>query len=105
MTASDVTSRNFSLSWIEPSSNNAPIQNYSVRFMDPSFVTGERNREVTETVTKADIVELLPGVNYSFTVVAINDIGESKPSLPLEVRTTDEGMKTFIYILMDIHYL
>ena len=99
LTAFDITSRNVSLSWIEPLSNNAPIQNYSVRFMDPSFITGERNREVIAAQQMADIVELLPGVNYAFTVVAVNEIGESRPSLPLEVRTADEGM----YIRMCCH--
>ena len=92
LTAFNITSRNLSLSWIEPLSNNAPIQNYSVRFMDPSFSI--EYREVTTTVEMVDIVELFPGIDYFFTVVAVNEIGESRPSLQLKVRTSDEGICT-----------
>jgi len=81
--ASDVMSRNLFLSWFEPFSNNAPIQNYIVRYMQPSFVSGNRSEQVTTELQMVNISNLLPGVDYSFTVVAVNEIGESRPSLPL----------------------
>jgi len=59
--------------------------------MNPLFVTGDRNKEVTTPIEMVNILELFPGVDYSFTVVAVNMIGESTPSLPLQVRTSDEG--------------
>ena len=79
--------------WVEPHDSNAPIQGYLVMYMEPEFVTGEREREVniSEPVEMADITGLAPGVNYTFTVTAYNGIGESVPSDPLTVRTLDEG--------------
>ena len=37
------------------------------------------------------VTNLLPGVTYDFTVVAINDIGESAPSDVLAITTLEEG--------------
>ena len=89
--AFNITSRDLSLQWVEPHSNNAPVQYYLVMFMDPAFVGEERNRSVNSIVEMADIESLYPGIDYSFTVVAVNEIGRSIPSLPLVVRTSDEG--------------
>ena len=83
------------MQWVEPHSNNADVQYYLVMFMDPAFITGERtvtvNSTFNSTVEMADIEALYPGIDYSFTVVAVNEIGRSIPSLPLVVRTSDEG--------------
>ena len=89
--AFNITSQGLSLQWVEPHSNNAPVQYYLVMFMDPAFINEERNRTVNSTVEMADIEALYPGIDYSFTVVAVHEIGRSVPSLPLVVRTSDEG--------------
>ena len=85
-TSSQITN----LTWEEPYSNNAPILNYLVTYRQPTFVEGERNRMVNTTKEIVAITALFPGVNYSFTVTAYNEIGPSAPSLPLAVRTLDE---------------
>ena len=90
----NVASRTVDLTWVEPHDNNAPITGYIVYFMEPVFVEGERNRMVDTTEEMASITNLSPGVDYSFTIIAINDIGPSTPSAPLAVRTLDEGKRT-----------
>ena len=111
--AFNITSRSLSLQWVEPHSNNGPVQYYMVMFMDPAFVNEERTRIVNSTVEMADIEALYPGIDYSFTVVAANEIGRSIPSLPLVVRTSNEGgmiCNTFtffklVYVDIDINIL
>jgi hypothetical protein len=91
VTATGVSSREINLMWVEPHDNNAPITGYLVMYTLPEFVTQERERVVNTSEVNATISELFPGVNYTFTVTAINDIGPSPPSDPLTVMTQDEG--------------
>ncbi len=79
------------MTWIEPHSNNAPILFYLVRYSEPDFVQGDRSRVVSVTEERATIGNLSPGVDYTFTVTAHNEIGSSASSDPLPVRTLDEG--------------
>ena len=85
------TSLLITLTWVEPHDNNVPIQGYEVTYMEPSFVGENLVREVNTTTEMATITDLFPGVNYTFTVTAYNEIGLSVPSNPLTVRTLDEG--------------
>jgi len=48
---------------------------------------------VNATEERAEISGLHPGVTYSFTVVAYNDIGDSVPSEDYSVRTLEEGIE------------
>ena len=98
--AVDITSRQINLTWVEPHSNNAPITSYQVMYMQPEFVMGNRERVVmvtereegsTDIVEMATISDLFPGVSYTFTVTAVNEIGPSVPSAPLTVTTMEEG--------------
>ena len=59
--------------------------------MKPSFLGGNLMRVVNATIEMATITDLFPGVNYTFTVTAYNEIGPSVPSNPLTVKTLDEG--------------
>ena len=86
-----ITSRSINLTWVEPHDNNAPIQSYLVEYTEPQFVMGERNRQINTTVEVVFITGLYPGITYTFTVTAINDIGRSLASEPLIERTLDEG--------------
>ena len=88
--AINVTSRSLVLRWEAPHDNNAPIQRYEVMYMEPSFVEGDLMK-VNTTIEIANITDLFPGVDYTFTVIAYNEIGPSVPSDPLTVRTLDEG--------------
>jgi len=76
---------------VEPHDNNAPITSYEVIYMEPAFVTGERNVVVNAIMEMVTISNLYPGVNYTFTVRALNEIGNSPTSDPLTVRTLEEG--------------
>ena len=89
--ATNISSRSVFLVWVEPHDNNAPIQSYLIQYMQPTYVTGDRNRNVTTTTTEASITSLLPGATYSFTVTVINSFGMSPSSDPLIIRTLEEG--------------
>ena len=89
--AASIASRQITLTWVEPHDNNAPIMNYQVQYLQPEFVTGNREVIVTTTVTMATLTSLYPGVTYIFTITAHNTIGSSLPSLRAIVRTLDEG--------------
>ena len=96
--AFEVTSRNLTLTWVEPHDNNAPITGYRVSYARPGFLVDGANVVLTvsadgnETVsTEVFIDDLHPGVTYNFTIVAFNVIGNSTPSDPLTVILDDEG--------------
>ena len=91
VTAVGVSSREVNLTWVEPHDNNAPITGYQITYMLPEFVVGEREVVVDTDVEMLTISELFPGVNYTFTVTAVNEISPSSPSDPLRVRTSDES--------------
>ena len=93
------TSRTVNLTWVEPHDNNAPIEEYLVEFTHPEFAVGERNQSVTTTIEEAFIENLFPGVTYFFTITALNSIGRSLTSVPLEVRTLDESMFDNLYLI------
>ena len=61
-----------------------------MQFSDPSFLSGSER-----TVNSSDEQELIdnlhPGVTYSFTVTAFNQIGFGSESEALSVTTLDEG--------------
>ncbi len=89
--AASIASRQITLTWVEPHDNNAPIMNYQVQYLQPEFVTGNREVIVTTTITTTTLTGLYPGVTYIFTITAHNIIGSSLPSLRAIVRTLDEG--------------
>lgn len=78
------------LHWTVPHDNNAPVIGYRLMYLQRDtgsymdFETVDDNYLVTN---------LLPGVAYEFTVVAINDIGESPASDVLNFTTLEEGKK------------
>jgi len=93
----DVTSRGLFINWTEPHDNNAPINSYNITYQNPNrLVMASNNRPQDVTVTimveQTMITDLHPGENYSFSVIAINDICPSVPSIPVSVRTMEEGM-------------
>ena len=89
----NVTSRSIILQWVEPHDSNAPILGYRVMYQ--RFPTG--TQEVLDADdTRLEITGLHPGVTYSFTVVAFNEIGDSPASEVGQVRTLDEGKEVFI---------
>ncbi len=94
--ATAINSRNLTLEWVEPHDNNAPIQGYRVTYRHPAFLGGG---EVVLLVgmQMAEITGLHPGVTYSFTVVASNEIGNSDPSAIAMITTLEEGNSSSTY--------
>ena len=93
----DVTEMSVTLSWSIPEANNAPILGYRISYYLPLF-TGEEitfGQEVIVNVTGLETQEtvmmLHPFVNYTFTVIAFNEIGDSEKSDPVSVLTNEAG--------------
>ena len=91
-----MTSRNLTINWTEPHDNNDPIIHYTISYQNPGCIVNASN--VTQNVTVCSteeqyaITNLHPGEYYTFTIIAINDICPSQPSVPATVRTMEEGM-------------
>lgn len=85
--------------WFEPHDNNAPILGYYVFYTNPSFIDSGSQRVLTvyEAIEELDVLELHPGVEYSFTIIAFNEIGNSSASDPFVVTTLEEGMSMYIF--------
>ena len=84
VTAKVSESTTATISWIAPAANGAPITSYKVT----DSVSG---KTVTSRATLVDFPGLEPGKTHSFTVVATNRVGDSKPSgasPPIEVEVT-----------------
>ncbi|WP_143037004.1 Ig-like domain-containing protein [Varibaculum massiliense] len=73
VTAAVKESTTVTINWIAPAANGAPITGYKVT----DSVSG---KSVTSTATMVDFPGLEPGKKHSFTVVATNRVGDSKPS-------------------------
>ena len=93
LTAFNITSHSIALQWVEPHHNNAPVTGYRVMYTRPAFFTISGGDDIVlETTEKMVVVEgLHPGVEYTFTVVAVNDIGDSQVSDPVMATTLEES--------------
>jgi len=61
-------------------------------YTNPEFVDPNGELQVINTTVEMAITTgLHPGVTYNFTIVAINDIGASTPSITAPITTLDEG--------------
>ena len=103
----NVTSRNLTLTWVEPHDNNAPISGYRVYYVQPAFLGGDTvvlnvpadtsvssgsSQDIANSfLVQTFIDDLHPGATYSFTVTAFNIIGDSEPSAPFTQIMVDEG--------------
>ena len=81
---------------MEPHHNNAPVTGYRVMYTRPDFLIGSGSGEDENVVLSTSrerlvVTGLHPGVQYIFTVVAVNEIGDSLPSDPETTRTLEEG--------------
>ena len=75
---------------MEPHHNNAPVTGYRVTYTEPDFLGGGVVNVISDDAAVV-ISGLHPGVEYVFTVIAINDIGESVPSEEERATTLEEG--------------
>ena len=90
LTAVVVTTTGVLLEWVEPHDNNAPILGYRVSYTRPLFLNG-LEVTVNSSVERVNITGLHPGVTYTFSVIAFNEIGDSTPSDGLMVTTVEIG--------------
>ncbi|XP_041440994.1 neuronal cell adhesion molecule L homeolog isoform X12 [Xenopus laevis] len=73
--------RSVQLSWVPGDDNNSPITNFMIEYEDAMHDPGiwHFQAKVSGTQTTATL-SLSPFVNYSFRVIAVNEIGSSDPS-------------------------
>ena len=91
---------NLTLSWGEPFNNFDPITFYTVRCSGdiscpPDFNTTDN------TTRNYTITNLIPGTNYTFSVIAVNSINQSSPGTliiiaPSGMYVTNSGLSVFI---------
>lgn len=62
--------------WTAPADNGSPITGYTL------FGSNGIEQTVFADTTSTSVVGLQEGLSYTFTVVAINDVGASDPSVP-----------------------
>uniref|UniRef100_A0A8D0H1Q6 Neuronal cell adhesion molecule n=1 Tax=Sphenodon punctatus TaxID=8508 RepID=A0A8D0H1Q6_SPHPU len=77
----DQLERSAQLTWIPGNDNNSPITSFVIEYEDAMHEPGvwSYQTEVPGTQTTVQL-KLSPYVNYSFRVIAVNDIGRSLPS-------------------------
>ena len=92
----NVNSRSLTINWTEPHDNNDPITGYSISYQNPDCLVMAngvpQNVTVFSPEEQVTLTDLHPGEYYTFTIIAINDICPSQPSVPATVRTMEEGM-------------
>ena len=75
------------LAWVEPHDNNAPINNYIITI--DSVGTSSTIVRANASIKAFILTDLLPFVNYTFTVAAENDEGVGLASTPVFQRTLE----------------
>uniref|UniRef100_A0A674BQZ6 Neurofascin n=1 Tax=Salmo trutta TaxID=8032 RepID=A0A674BQZ6_SALTR len=78
---SDPFERSVRLTWTPGDSNHSPIKEYLVQYDDDDWLPFKwRNLSTYPGNLNSVILQLSPFIIYEFRVIAINDIGMSKPS-------------------------
>ncbi|XP_029013317.1 neurofascin isoform X2 [Betta splendens] len=80
---SDPYERTVRLTWVPGDSNHNPIKEYLVQFDDDDWLPGKwKNLSTYPGSLNSVILHLHPFTYYEFRVIAINEIGPSRPSRP-----------------------
>ncbi|XP_071333017.1 neurofascin [Trachinotus anak] len=75
--------RSVRLSWVPGNSNHNPITEYLVQYDDDDWLPGKwRNLSTYPGNLNSVVLHLTPFTYYEFRVIAINEIGPSRPSRP-----------------------
>uniref|UniRef100_A0A8C2Q9B6 Neuronal cell adhesion molecule n=1 Tax=Cyprinus carpio TaxID=7962 RepID=A0A8C2Q9B6_CYPCA len=79
----DQEARSIQLTWIPGDEHNSPIKKFLIQYEDALHQSGVWHNltEVPGTKTTAHL-KLSPYVHYSFRVLALNEVGFSRPSMP-----------------------
>ncbi|XP_077194675.1 neuronal cell adhesion molecule isoform X26 [Paroedura picta] len=88
----DKQERSVQLTWIPGDDNNSPVIKYIVEYEDAMHEPGiwHYHMDVHGMQTTVQL-KLSPYVNYSFRVIAVNEIGKSQPSDPSERYLTESA--------------
>ncbi|KAM9377027.1 neuronal cell adhesion molecule [Pholidichthys leucotaenia] len=86
----DQKKRSVQLTWIPGDEHNSPIQKFLIQYEDSLHDRGHWHNltEVPGTKTTAHL-KLSPYIHYTFRVLAFNDVGFSRPSLPSRMYKTE----------------
>ncbi|XP_075326359.1 neuronal cell adhesion molecule-like isoform X14 [Odontesthes bonariensis] len=86
----DQKKRSVQLTWTPGDEHNSPIQKFLIQYEDLLHHRGHWHNltEVPGTKTTAHL-KLSPYVHYTFKVLALNDVGFSRPSIPSRTYKTD----------------
>ena len=79
---------------MQPHNNNAPVIGYRITHYMPDFLligSAEDTVIISSTEETVENTGLHPGVQYTFTLSGVNDIGEGPPSGPERATTSEEG--------------
>ncbi|KAM9365625.1 neurofascin homolog (chicken) a [Pholidichthys leucotaenia] len=80
---SDPAVRSVRLTWIPGNENRSPVTEFLVQFEEDRWEPGRwQNLSAYPGDLNSVILQLAPFVNYQFRVIAINSVGQSKPSRP-----------------------
>ncbi|XP_061730504.1 neurofascin homolog (chicken) a isoform X2 [Nerophis ophidion] len=80
---SDPAARSVRLTWIPGNDHRSPIKEFLVQFEENHWEPGRWQDLATYPGDlNSVILQLAPFVNYQFRVIAINAVGQSKPSAP-----------------------
>ena len=91
LAASEVTYDSVTLTW--SSGNTEPVQSYIIQYKvkhssdDYSSIAGVITTQYRVSLLKANTA-------YQFKIVAVNDAGQSQPSVAIVVRTSEQGKLT-----------
>ncbi|XP_043932709.1 neurofascin isoform X5 [Protopterus annectens] len=81
----DPAERSVRLTWTPGDDKNSPIIEFIVQYEEDKFEPGVwHNHSFYPGSRNSAILQLAPYVNYKFRVIAVNEIGASKPSLASE---------------------
>ncbi|XP_046730798.1 neurofascin homolog (chicken) a isoform X20 [Silurus meridionalis] len=94
---SDLSARSVRLTWIPGNENNSPITQYLVQYEENRWKPGEWQNLSSYSGDQNSVnLNLSPFVNYQFRVIAINSVGQSRPSRP-SARYQTSGAAPYVY--------
>ncbi|XP_041744412.1 neurofascin isoform X9 [Coregonus clupeaformis] len=80
---SDPAERSVRLTWIPGDDHNSPVTQFLVQFEEDRWESGKwQNLSSYPGDLNSVILQLSPFVNYQFRVIAVNSVGQSRPSHP-----------------------
>ncbi|XP_053339869.1 neurofascin homolog (chicken) a isoform X6 [Clarias gariepinus] len=80
---SDLSARSVRLTWIPGNENNSPVTQFLVQYEEDRWRPGEWQNLSSYAGDQNSVnLDLSPFVNYQFRVIAINSVGQSRPSRP-----------------------